>query len=408
VICFRRKVRGAITRIVKDKCNIAFLAHGDRNVGGGEQSWFYLVTKIDRTRFAPIVIYSKRNRIINRLVEEDVPVVKLSLSPRITSLYRDQVKFDPLRLIIYGFYLAQAVWKLVRFLQKNHIHILHVHDNLSKIVGIPASKVLRIKIITNCNDQLGDTAIDRILLFLQRNFMDKVFCVTKYIGNRFARNGALPSNVVIVYSAIEPEHWDIALPRKSPLGSREIKIGIVAVFDRVKGHQYLFEAVKLLAARGERRFSCLVIGDGREKERIHDLVAQLQIGELVDLRGYVFNLIEVFSELDILVVPSLQESFGMVAVEAMAMRIPVVASRVGGIPEVIDDGVTGLLVPPANPQKLAGAIRYLMDNPGVRFQMGENGRARVREHFDIDKNLRVSEEIIWNLYETGTQTRGGV
>jgi glycosyltransferase involved in cell wall biosynthesis len=397
-----------MTNIVKNKCNIAFLAHGDRNVGGGEQSWFYLVTKIDRTRFAPIVIYSKRNRFIDQLAKGQVPVVRLPLSPKITGLYRDQAKFDPLSLIIYSFYLAQGVWTLTRLLYKNQIHILHAHDNLSKIIGIPASKLLRIKIITNCNDQLGDAAIDRVLLFLQRKFMDKVFCVTNYIGLRFRKDGVLPPNVAIVYSAIEPKHWDISVATKPESGSQHIKIGIVAVFDRVKGHQYLFEAVKCLAERGERDFSCLVIGDGREKERIHELVAQLGLDELVDLRGYVSDLIGAFRELDILVIPSLQESFGMVAVEAMAMGIPVVASRVGGLPEVIQDGVTGVLVPPANPRKLADAIGNLMDNPEVRFQMGQSGRARVREHFDIDKNLKISEEIIWELYEPGNQIQDGV
>ena len=139
--------------------NIAFLTHGDRNVGGGEQSWYFLINKLDRNLFRPIIFFSKKNRIITRLEQEQIPIVNIDLNPRITSIYRDQVRFNPFSLCKYFFYLSQAIWKLFRLLKKNEIHILHAHDNLSKIIGVPAAKLARIKIITNCNDQLTNLQV---------------------------------------------------------------------------------------------------------------------------------------------------------------------------------------------------------------------------------------------------------
>lgn len=383
------------------KCNIAFLTHGDRNIGGGEQSWYFLITKINQDLFTPIVFYSEKNRVIDQIEKEQIPVINVKINKKITSLYRDQVRYNPLSLLIYIGCLLIAIWRLFRLLKKHEIHILHVHDNLSKIIGVPASKLANIKIITNCNDQLGKALIDRILLFYQRRFMDKVFCVTNYIGNMFAKKGVIPNNVVVVYSAIEPKCWTRTGRKRTEnlqgIQKEKVILGIVAVFDRVKGHQCLFQAIKTLVAQGFTDFSCLVIGDGRERDNLHKLVTENGIERYVEFRGFVHNLKEILNELDILVVPSLQESFGMAAVEAMAMELPVIASKVGGLPEVVKDGETGILVPPADPQSLANAIKFLINNPATRFEMGQRGKERVNQKFDIDKNLRISEKIIWEL-----------
>ena len=374
--------------------NIAFLTHGDRNVGGGEQSWYFLINKLDRNLFRPIIFFSKKNRIITRLEQEQIPIVNIDLNPRITSIYRDQVRFNPFSLCKYFFYLSQAIWKLFRLLKKNEIHILHAHDNLSKIIGVPAAKLARIKIITNCNDQLGSTLIDRFLLFYQCHFMDKIFCVTRYVGNTFAKKGNLPSNVCVVYSAIEPDRWK----RKNKENrNKKVVLGIVAVFDKVKGHIVLFRAIKILVSRGITHFTCLVIGEGRERASLHQFVLEHGIGEYVQFRGFVHDLKKALNELDILIAPSIQESFGLAPVEAMAMGIPVIASRVGGLPEVVLDGETGLLVPSSNSEALADAIVYLMDRPEVRQEMGKKGRERVLQKFDIDKNLKISEKMILDL-----------
>ena len=231
--------------------------------------------------------------------------------------------------------------------------------------------------------------------------MDRVFCVSKFVGNTFSNNGRTPDHISIVYSAIEPDKW-VRQKRKNQdiskiKNTNPIKLGMVSVFDEVKGHIYLFQAIKLLLDEGINNFYCEVIGKGREENNLHHWVANNGIKKYINFHGFVPNLREILEQLDILIVPSLRESFGMSAVEAMAMEIPVIASRVGGVMEVIDDGNTGILVPSAEPRALADAIQYLINNPKIRFEMGRKGRNRVSQMFNIDKNLRITEKIIWGM-----------
>ena len=87
----------------------------------------------------------------------------------------------------------------------------------------------------------------------------------------------------------------------------------------------------------------------------------------------------------------------MAAVEAMAMEVPVIATNVGGIPEVVDDGKTGIIVPPGNIDALCEAIKHLIQNPEIRFRMGHAGRVRVLERFTIESNVSKTEDIFLQL-----------
>ena len=387
--------------MIINKTNIAFLTHGYRNLGGGEQSWYFLITKLNKTLFNPIVFVSKHNRIIEKIKQQNIPINKIHINKKITSIFRDQVKYNPIVIFQYIYFLSKASWNLFHLLRAHRIKILHVHDNLAKIIGVPAAKFLGVKIITNCNDQLGNALIDRLLLLFQKYFFDKVFCVSKFVGNTFSMNGRIPDHISINYSAIEPDKWVRQKIRNQNVSKisdiNPSRLGIVAVFDGVKGHIYLFKAIKLLLQEGVDNFYCEVIGNGREKDNLHRWVSNNGIEKYIIFHGFVPNLIEILEELDILIVPSIQESFGMSAVEAMAMEIPVIASKVGGIPEVIEDGNTGILVPSADPRALANAIKYLINNPKLRLKMGGNGNKRVRKMFDINKNIRITEKIIWEM-----------
>lgn len=387
--------------MINNKTNIAFLTHGDRNMGGGENSWYLLITKINRDLFNPIVFYSKRNQIIDQIEQNNIPIIHMAIDQKITSIYRDKVQFNPGSLIRYIYYISMASLKLFQQLRIHRIEILHVHDNLSKIIGVPAAKLAKIKIITHCHDQLGNAVIDRILLFCQKYFMDRVFCVSKIVGNSFSFNGRIPDRFSIVYNGIEPDKWvrqkirnQNALKIKKP---NFVSLGMVAVCDGVKGHVYLFEAIKLLLQEGINNFYCEVIGEGREKKNLHKWVSNNGIEKYINFKGFVTSVKDALEDIDLLIVPSLQESFGMSAVEAMAMEIPVIASDVGGLPEVIDDGNTGILVPSANPKALANAIKYIINNPKLRLKMGIDGNKRVQKMFDVKKSISITEKIIWGM-----------
>ena len=192
------------------------------------------------------------------------------------------------------------------------------------------------------------------------------------------------------------------------INGRKIKKPMVAMvgrFDRhQKGHQYFIEAAKI--ANGKMpEVNFLIIGgtvndeEKKFKRELQEKVKKLGISEKVIFTGFYPDLIYLLSNVTIVVIPSLYEAPSAVAMEASAMKRPVVASNVGGIPEVIIDGETGFLVPPKNPQAIAEKIIFLLKSPQIAKEMGEKGYQRVKENFTQEKLARNYEKAYEELIE---------
>jgi glycosyltransferase involved in cell wall biosynthesis len=136
-------------------------------------------------------------------------------------------------------------------------------------------------------------------------------------------------------------------------------------------------------------------GEGNLTEQLKAMVQERNLGDIVTFPGFVDNstVYDVIGQHHLMVMPSLKEGFGVAALEAGACSRPVVASRVGGIPEVLQDGVTGLLIPPGDERALAGAILRLANDPGLRLRMGEAARERVQTVFDWERSLDAMSEL---------------
>lgn len=153
----------------------------------------------------------------------------------------------------------------------------------------------------------------------------------------------------------------------------------------VKGVDVLLEAMPIIL--GAHQATLHIIGTGDRINQYEAMCEGLGIEEHVRFLGFIEHskLPPYFSSADLFVLPSRREGFGLVLAEAMACGVPVVSTRVGGIPEVVEDGVTGLLVPPNDPAAIAEAIIELLDDPERMRDMGVRGRERVSEHFTWDK-----------------------
>jgi glycosyltransferase involved in cell wall biosynthesis len=134
-------------------------------------------------------------------------------------------------------------------------------------------------------------------------------------------------------------------------------------------------------------------GDGSLRPELERLAAELQVSDAIEFVGWTHDVIGFLKQVDILAMPSLWEAFGLSAAEAMALRKPVIASNVDGLPEVVEDGRTGILVPPADPKALACAIIELAADPARRRALGEHGRARVERFFTLDRMIARHEEF---------------
>jgi len=156
----------------------------------------------------------------------------------------------------------------------------------------------------------------------------------------------------------------------------------------VYGIEYLIKAIPLVL-REKKDVVFIIGGDGPLKSYHEELALRLGVKDKVIFTGYIpYTEIPLYyAASDIVVVPSLQEAWGLVATEAMACGKPVIASRVGGLPDQIIDGFNGFLVPPRNPRAIADRILYLLENPSEMRRMGLNGRRLAEERFDIEKRI---------------------
>jgi glycosyltransferase involved in cell wall biosynthesis len=144
---------------------------------------------------------------------------------------------------------------------------------------------------------------------------------------------------------------------------------------------------------------CLIIGDGEGKLALSARVRELGLEHCVHMVGFRQDIPALLTLLDVVVIPSLEEGIPQSLTQALAMERPVVASAVGGVPEVVSDGVTGLLVPPRNPALLSEKIAFILNNPSLGVRMGQAGRQVIQERYSMESMLTQTENMYRRLLQ---------
>ena len=206
-----------------------------------------------------------------------------------------------------------------------------------------------------------------------------------------------PGDVTTVHNGIDPGPFEAAPPAELGLPEGAVAVGYVGRLHPEKGVGELCRAwAGLAGARPELHL--VVVGEGSYEAEMRRI-----LGDAPRVRwlGYREEVAPVLAALDLFVLPSWQESFGLAAVEAMAAGLPVVASRTGGLEEVVVDGGTGVLVPPRDPEALAAAVVELAADPERRRRLGRAGRERVRERFTVERMVDGYEAVLERAVEAG-------
>ena len=281
-------------------------------------------------------------------------------------------------------------------LMEHDVDIIHASEPRLAIMGYLARKTVVKKDIKVIWHDRG--TLNHYLSAMLFNFMgDFVITNSNYEKKELVKRGLVQKKVRAVHNSMYlPIKPEIELsPVFNDFNIKMNESSVIGITSRLilrKGHQYLFNAVpEILKHFPTAKF--LVVGDGILRNELEALVRRLGINDNVYFVGYRLDLEKIYPFLDILVGPSLYEPLGNVSMEAMAVGKPVVASKTGGIPEVVEDGVTGILVPIKNPKKIAEAVIYLLNNPDIAKKMGEAGRKRVQECFTIDRVGNELEEV---------------
>jgi len=220
-------------------------------------------------------------------------------------------------------------------------------------------------------------------------FITRILASSRFVWERLVESyGISPEKIDLLYNGVNlrrfsPERDGSALRREIGIGPRQLVVSFIGhlIFD--KGVNYFLDAAAvLLAERRSARF--LVVGTGKDAARFKQQARELGIDREVIFTGCRDDVENVQAATDIVVMPSQwPEAMGLVLLETMASGNPIVATRVGGISEAIEDGVTGILVPPGQSGGIVRALRRLLDDPNLRRQMGEMARRRAEQMFDI-------------------------
>lgn len=231
---------------------------------------------------------------------------------------------------------------------------------------------------------------------------DRVVCISQGIAEVLKSEGVDASCIRVVRSAVVAEPWThpesrAAFGAEFDVPENVLLIGVVAQLIERKGHRVLFEALRQLTA-GLPPFVVVIFGQGPMRETLE---AEAQVSPLsghVRFAGFRQDLARWMGCLDLLIHPALMEGLGVSLLQASAAGVPIIASRAGGIPEAVHDGINGVLVPPGDASALAGVLDSLLRNPGWRQQLGASGRQLATTEFSIDAmvegNLRVYRELL--------------
>jgi glycosyltransferase involved in cell wall biosynthesis len=220
-----------------------------------------------------------------------------------------------------------------------------------------------------------------------------------------ARNGLNPSRVISIPTGVDldrfhPQTPDPSLRKSLGVKSQGPLVGTIAFLRPEKGLEVLIEAVRVLR-KTIPTVECLIVGEGEEKEKasLTTRIRELGLEHCVHMVGFRRDIPALLSVLDVVVIPSLfGEGIPQTLTQALAMARPVVASTNGGIPEVIQDGVTGLLIPPGNPAILSEKIAFLLNNPALGARMGQIGQKVIQERYSFESMLIRTEDLYRHLF----------
>ena len=294
-----------------------------------------------------------------------------------------------------------------KFLKRKQFDIVHTHSTKAGLLGRLAAKLAQVHIIIHTIHGIPFAAgrgrvLNSASIIFEKfvaSFTDKLIAVGNLVKQEFLNAGICQDfKIETIYSGINFDQFDISIDpihKKMELGitPNALVVGAVGHLVECKGHKYLIEA----AAKLKQSFpnlTFIIAGEGPLRHELEAQIAQIGLKPIFKLLGDRDDVPEILSIMDVYVQPSLWEGLGRAMTEAMYMKRPVIASAVNAIPELIEDGKTGILVPPKDVSALANAIEKLLENPDEQKRLGENAHRRVFPDFSAD--LMVDK--IENLY----------
>ena len=299
--------------------------------------------------------------------------------------------------------------RLARFLRREKVDILHTHLFEPSVIGLNAGVLARtpVRVLTRHYSDYHTRINKKWHVRLDQmctRLSDAVIAVSQHTAEHLVREeGAPQEKIHTILNGIDFDRVKLSggdargRIRREFAAEQSHLLLIVARLHPEKGHQYLFRALSDIKSRVSKPVRLLVAGAGPFDADYRNQVRALGCEDIVSFVGFRKDSADLMAAADLVILPSVAEAFGLAVTEALYLGTPVVAARVGGLPEIVDDGVDGILVPPADSGALADAIVDLLNHEPQRILMAGAGREKVASRFRFEDMVRSYESVYSKL-----------
>jgi glycosyltransferase involved in cell wall biosynthesis len=393
---------------------VLYISHS-ANLYGAERSLLQLLVALDKEKYSPVVVLPRQGPLQRHIEALDIPV---EVVPSIRSWATRRLGVRGLvRLVVVLPIILYSVLAIRRIARRYKIQLVH-SNTVAILDGALVAISLRIPHVWHIREILDDGAPHnfgipiRSIIKIVMHLSDQVIAISRAVACPFrGMKGA--EKVRVIYNPIDVDTFSgcnsqaraeyrrmLGVPDDAPL------VGQIAHVIAAKGYTDFIQAIPRVLEKVPAARFVGVGGTPHADYRaiLARLVEELDVGDALTLTGFREDVPQILAALDIVVLVSRYEPLGRAVIEGMAAGKPVVGTDVGGIPEIIEDGVTGLVVPPASPDKLAEAILRILDDSGLAHQMGQAGKGRVRELFDPGCHARDVEMVYQDLLYSSRYT----
>lgn len=325
----------------------------------------------------------------------------------------------------HGAFDISVAVKLYILCRRLNVRVWHAHEYKSNVIGLIVGRLLGLKLVSTVH---GWVELSPKLNFFYKldhwalRHFDRVVVVSQDLYEHCSARGVDRAHLRLIQNGIEVEQYQrrrnpqearrqFARAEVSNAASPRLVIGTLGRLAGEKGFAYLIEAFARLCGEG-KDIELWIAGDGNEQSALEAQAVRHGIADRVKFLGHVTDTVELYECFDIFCLPSLREGLPNVLLEALAMTVPAVATTVGGISSVLDDGANSRLVPPGSADALHDALCDLIENPGLRDRLAAAGRQLVEREFDfrarMNKMIAVYDELFEGEGRTDDCTSGKV
>jgi glycosyltransferase involved in cell wall biosynthesis len=298
-------------------------------------------------------------------------------------------QFDPLILVNTLF-----------LVKKLNIHIIHSHEFLSDVISMCIGGITKIPIITTLHGWICNTRKDQLYVKLDQKIIkrfDRVIVVSEDIKKKLQNSGISEQKIAVLHNCIKSAAFKkqgkkgylnelIGVKLKKPV------IGTIGRLSAEKGHEDFIEAAGIVIKKGYSA-NFILVGDGPDRKKLQDKIDHLNLSKNIFITGYVNDIRKVYEDLDLMILPSYTEGLPNVILEALSMEVPVIATAVGGTPEIIESPEIGVLVPPRQPEQLANAIITFLENTEKFKRKTRFGSILIEKKFNFIERTKKLEKI---------------